>query len=314
MRIDLVTLKIFLTVIEERNFARAAERHFIATSAVSKRISDLEDVLGVQLLERRNMGVRPTPAGLELVTHAKDMMLVMARMRAQMSEFGDGSKGEVRVFANSTAIVGFLGPTIRTFLEAYPQIDVHLEEWSSPFIVRALRDGIADLGVFWSGVSTAGLVVHSFKRSNLVAVVPLQHALADRSEVSFAETLDYDLIAFHEGSLIFRMMQSYAADLQRKLRIRLQVTSFDAMRTMVRAGIGLAVMTDVTVGTPDESFGYKVVPFTDEWTKLESLIGYRDFDSLPRSAQNFVRHLQRPYPGLTPEAGGETERGRYPLT
>jgi DNA-binding transcriptional LysR family regulator len=47
MRIDLVTLKIFLTVVEERNFARAAERHFIATSAVSKRISDLEDTLGV---------------------------------------------------------------------------------------------------------------------------------------------------------------------------------------------------------------------------------------------------------------------------
>ncbi|SAK77940.1 LysR family transcriptional regulator [Caballeronia catudaia] len=314
MRIDLVTLKIFLTVIEERNFARAAERHFIATSAVSKRISDLEDVLGVQLLERRNMGVRPTPAGLELVTHAKDMMLVMARMRAQMSEFGDGSKGEVRVFANSTAIVGFLGPTIRTFLEAYPQIDVHLEEWSSPFIVRALRDGIADLGVFWSGVSTAGLVVHPFRRSNLVAVVPLQHALADRSEVSFAETLDYDLIAFHEGSLIFRMMQSYAADLQRKLRIRLQVTSFDAMRTMVRSGIGLAVMSDVTVGPPDESFGYKVVPITDEWAKLESLIGYRDFNALPRSAQNFVRHLQRPYPHRAPEAGGAMEPGRYPLT
>lgn len=314
MRIDLVTLKIFLTVIEERNFARAAERHFIATSAVSKRISDLEDVLGVQLLERRNMGVRPTPAGLELVTHAKDMMLVMARMRAQMSVFGDGSKGEVRIFANSTAIVGFLGPTIRTFLESYPQIDVHLEEWSSPFIVRALRDGIADLGVFWSGVSTAGLIVHSFRRSNLVAVVPLQHPLADRNEVSFAETLDYDLIAFHEGSLIFRMMQSYAADLQRKLRIRLQVTSFDAMRTMVRSGIGLAVMSDVTVETPDENYGYKVVPFTDEWTKLESLIGYRDFDALPRSAQNFVRYLQSPHPGRMPEAGDETERGRYPLT
>lgn len=303
MRIDLVTLKIFLTVIEERNFARAAERHFIATSAVSKRISDLEDALGVQLLERRNMGVRPTAAGLELLTHAEDMMAVMSRMRAQMSEFGDGSKGEVRVFANSTAIVGFIGPAIRSFLEAYPRIDIHLEEWSSPFIVRALRDGLADLGVFWSGVSTAGLAVHPFRRSNLVAVVPLQHPLACKNEVAFAETLDYDHVAFHEGSFIFRMTQSCAADLQRKVRTRLQVTSFDAMRTMVRAGVGLAIMSDVTVGNPDEHYGYKVVRLTDEWSALESMIGYRDFDALPRAAQNFVKHLQDPHPGLTEMPG-----------
>jgi DNA-binding transcriptional LysR family regulator len=297
MRIDPVTLKIFLTVIEERNQARAAERHFMATSAVSKRISDLEDALGVQLLERRSIGVRPTPAGLELVKHAKEMMLLMSRMRADMSGFGDGSKGEIRMFANSTTIVGFLGSPIRSFLEAYPQIDIHLEEWSSPFIVRALRDGLADVGIFWSGVSTTGLTVHPYRTARLVVVVPENHPLAGREAVDFADTLDYDHVAFHEGSFIFRMTQSCAADLQRKIPIRLQVTSFDAMRTMVRSGVGLAIMTDVTVGNPDEHYGFKVIALNDAWSKLDSFIGYRDFDALPRSAQNFVRHLQDGNPG-----------------
>jgi len=292
MRIDPVTLKIFLTVIEERNQARAAERHFMATSAVSKRISDLEDALGVQLLERRSIGVRPTPAGLELEKHAKEMMLLMSRMRTDMSGFADGSKGEIRVFANSTMIVGYLGAGLGSFLDAYPQIDIRLEEWSSPFIVRALRDGLADVGIFWSGVSTTGLTVHPYRAARLVAVVPEDHPLAGRDAVEFAETLDYDQIAFHEGSFIFRMTQTCAADLQRKLRIRLQVTSFDAMRTMVRAGIGVAIMTDVTIGNPDENYGFKIVQLKDEWAALNSLIGYRDFDALPRSVQNFVRHLQ----------------------
>lgn len=292
MRIDPVTLKIFLTVIEEGNQTRAAERHYMATSAVSKRITDLEDVLGVQLLERRSIGVRPTPAGLELVKYAKEMMLLLSRMQAGMSGFGDGSKGEVRVFANTTTIVGFLGHAIGSFLEAYPRIDLHLEEWSSPFIVRALRDGLTDVGIFWSGVATTGLSIHPYQSARLVAVVPERHPLAGRESIQFAETLDYDQIAFHEGSFIFRMVQSCAADLQRKVRIRLQVTSFDAMRAMVRAGIGIAIMSDVTVGNPDEHYGFKIIRLEDDWCQMQSFIGYRDFDALPRAAQNFVRHLQ----------------------
>jgi len=291
MRIDPVTLKIFLTVIEEGNQARAAERHFMATSAVSKRITDLEDTLGVQLLERRSIGVRPTPAGLELVKHAKEMMLLMARMQSDMSGFGDGSKGEIKVFANSTTIVGFLSQAIHSFLEVYPQIELHLEEWSSPFVVRALRDGLADVGVFWSGVATTGLTVHPYESARLVVIVPEQHPLAGRDVVDFAETLDYNHVAFHEGSFIFRMMQSCAADLQRKVPVRLQVTSFDAMRAMVRAGIGLAIMTDVTVGNPDENYGFKIIQLNDGWAQLTSYIGYRDFNSLSRAAQNLVRHL-----------------------
>src|SRR5215217_5362463 len=95
MRIDLTTLKIFLTVIEEESLARAAERHFMATSAVSKRISDLEGTLAVQLLERHSSGVRPTAAGMELVKHAKDMLLLMSRLRADLSTFGEGIRGDV---------------------------------------------------------------------------------------------------------------------------------------------------------------------------------------------------------------------------
>lgn len=293
MRIDPVTLKIFLTVIEEGNQARAAERHYMATSAVSKRITDLEDTLGVQLLERRSIGVRPTPAGLELVKHAKEMMLLMARMQSDMSGFGDGSKGEVRVFANSTTIVGFLSVAIRSFLEAYPRIELRLEEWSSPFVVRGLRDGLADIGIFWSGVATTGLTVHPYESARLVVVVPEHHPLAERESLSFAETLDFDQVAFHEGSFIFRTMQSCAADLQRKVPVRLQVTSFDAMRAMVRAGVGISIMTDVTVGNPDENYGFRILRLDEDWAELTSYVGYRDFDALSRAAQNFVRHLQQ---------------------
>jgi DNA-binding transcriptional LysR family regulator len=292
MRIDLTTLKIFLTVIEELSLARAAERHFMATSAVSKRISDLEDTLATQLLERHSGGVRPTAAGLQLVAHAKEMLLLLSRIRADLSGYGTGAKGEIRVFANSTSIVGFLGNDIQSFLGHYPEVEIRLEEWSSPYIVRALRDGQADVGLFWSGAATPGLVTQHYRTAKLVVVVPQTHPLAREEQIAFAQTLEFDHIAFHEGSLIYQMTEAAAMALQKKIRTRLQVTSFDAMRTMVRSGIGLALMSDVTVLHPHENYGFKVIPLRDEWATLQVSIGYRDYQALPRAAQHFVQHLQ----------------------
>jgi DNA-binding transcriptional LysR family regulator len=290
MRIDPLTLKIFLTIVEEGNQARAAEKHFMATSAVSKRISDLEDTLGVQLLERRSIGVRPTPAGAALVEHARSMMSLMSKMQADMSGFGDGSKGEIRVFSNSTAIVAFLGSAFKSFFDIYPDISIRLEEWSSPFIVRSLRDGVADIGIFWSGVSTAGLTVVPYRSARLVVLVPEYHPLAALDEVDFAQTLEYEYVAFHEGSQVFRMMQSCAADLGQKVNVRLQVTSFDAMRATVQSGIGIAILGDVTL-VNQNCRGLKVLRLKDDWARMDSFIGYRDMESLPRCAQNLVRFL-----------------------
>ncbi len=291
VRIDPTTLTIFLTVVEERSLARAAERHFMAASAVSKRISDLEDVLSARLLDRHSGGVRPTAAGLELVAYAKGIVDLLGRLRADMSRYNEGTKGDVRVFANSTSIVGFLGSDLPAFLRRYPEVEVRLEEWSSPYIVRSLKDGLADVGLFWADTPHAGLATVPYRSARLVVVVPAGHPLAGKSGVFFGDTLDYDHVAFHEGSMLYRLAEQGAAALQRSIRTRLQVTSFDAMRTMVSAGVGLGIMSDVTVAAQHNSGGLHVVPLLDDWASLAMLVGYRDFAELPRAAQLFVEGL-----------------------
>lgn len=291
VRIDPTTLSIFLTVVEEQSLARAAERHFMAASAVSKRISDLEDALSARLLDRHSGGVRPTAAGLELVEHAKGVVDLLQRLRADMSQYSEGTKGDVRVYANSTSIVGFLDQDLPAFLARYPQVEVRLEEWSSPYIVRSLKEGLADVGLFWSETPHTGLETVPYREARLVAVVPDGHDLAGKQGVHFAETLDFAHVAFHEGSMIHRLSVQAAEALQRTIRTRLQVTSFDAMRTMVSAGVGIGIMTDVTVAAKNNRGELCTVPLLDDWAGLEMKIGYRNYDALPRAAQQFVEHL-----------------------
>ena len=110
-RIDLVSLRLFVAVCEESSIARAAEREFIAPSAVSKRINDLESLVGSALLQRHKWGVRATPAGEALLHHARNVLRSLEKMQGDLSEYTSGVRGHIRIFANVSSIVETLLPT-----------------------------------------------------------------------------------------------------------------------------------------------------------------------------------------------------------
>ena len=107
-RIDLTSLQLFVAVCELGSIGRAAEREFIAASAVSKRLSDLETAVDTALLYRHSRGVTLTPAGESLLHHARTVLFGLERMQGELSEYADGVRGHVRMHANISAIFQFL--------------------------------------------------------------------------------------------------------------------------------------------------------------------------------------------------------------
>lgn len=83
MRYDLTSLRLFVAVAECGNLTRAAEREHLAVSAISKRISELEELIGTPLLQRYPRGVGLTPAGQSMLHHARQMLQLMHRMDAE---------------------------------------------------------------------------------------------------------------------------------------------------------------------------------------------------------------------------------------
>ena len=128
-RIDLTSLQLFVAVCELGSIGRAAEREFIAASAVSKRLSDLEATLDTPLLYRHTRGVDLTPAGESLLHHARSVLFSLEKMQGELSEYADGVRGHVRVHANISAIVQFLPEDLGAFIAAnMPQVKIDLEE------------------------------------------------------------------------------------------------------------------------------------------------------------------------------------------
>ncbi len=97
-----------MSSVDHGSIAGAAAANAIAASAVSRRISELELHLGTTLLFRETKGVVPTTAGETLARHTRDLLRLLGRMEAEMSEYADGARGHVRIVANSSAIIQFL--------------------------------------------------------------------------------------------------------------------------------------------------------------------------------------------------------------
>ena len=150
-RIDLTSLQLFVAVCELGSIGRAAEREFIAASAVSKRLSDLETAVDTALLYRHSRGVTLTPAGESLLHHARTVLFGLERMQGELSEYADGVRGHVRMHANISAIVQFLPEDLGAFARAHSQVKIDLQEHLSSDVLHAVQEGAADLGICNTG-------------------------------------------------------------------------------------------------------------------------------------------------------------------
>ena len=294
-RIDLTSLQLFVAVCEAGSIGKAAEREFIAASAVSKRLADLEAALDTPLLYRHARGVDLTPAGQSLLHHARNVLYGLEKMQSELSEYADGVRGHVRVHASISAIVQFLPDDLGSFVRAHPQVKIDLEEHLSADVVRAVQEGAADLGIGnASALAAGGAALQSlpYRYDDLVLVVPAAHALSARPAIEFIESLDFDHVGLHAGSSIALAMHQAAAQAGRGIRLRIRVTGLDAMCRMIDNGLGVGVMPARAFELMRAAGALHALRLTDAWARRDIRLIARDFKTLPVTARALIDHLQ----------------------
>ncbi|HEY9209512.1 LysR family transcriptional regulator [Acidovorax soli] len=298
-RIDLTSLQLFVAVCELGSIGRAAEREFIAASAVSKRLSDLETAVDTALLYRHSRGVTLTPAGESLLHHARTVLFGLERMQGELSEYAEGVRGHVRMHANISAIVQFLPEDLGAFARAHSQVKIDLQEHLSSDVLHAVQEGAADLGICnTGGPASADLQSRPYRTDRLVLVVPAAHALSGQEAIHFEDVLDWDIVGLHANSSISLAMRAAAAAAGRPLRQRIQVTGLDAMCRMIDNGLGVGLLPDRAFALMQGVGRLQAVPLADPWAQRELRLVARDFDALPVTARLLVEHLTPPRAAL----------------
>ena len=293
-RIDLTSLQLFVAVCELGSIGKAAEREFIAASAVSKRLSDLEATLDTPLLYRHTRGVDLTPAGESLLHHARSVLFSLEKMQGELSEYSDGVRGHVRVHASISAIVQFLPEDLGAFIRRHPEVKIDLEEHLSTEVVRAVQEGAADLGICNTADGTGELQTQAYRTDKLVLIVPRGHALSGHGAIDFEAALDYDQVGLHSNSSIYLAMREAAAAVGRTIKLRIHVTGLDAMCRMIQNGLGLGVMPQRAFELMRGAGELEAIALLDDWATRQIQLVARDFSTLPVTARLLVGHLTAP--------------------
>lgn len=126
MRIDHYSLELFISVAEMGSITRAASLNRIAASALSRRLTDLEAVIGMPLLIRSAAGVEMTEAGRHALLFAKNVDEQFQQMTREIQTLSRQVAGVVRLFANASAIVGFLPEILKSFQASFPSFTSRL--------------------------------------------------------------------------------------------------------------------------------------------------------------------------------------------
>jgi DNA-binding transcriptional LysR family regulator len=293
MKIDPVTLKAFIAIVEEGSIARAASRVHLAPSAVSKRIAELESQLRLQLLMRSNRGVEATSAGRNLLRHARNILHGFDELISDIRDLSSGTRGRVRLFATISAITQFLPRDLKEFLTRHPGINVDLEEQISSATTRAVAENAADIGVYSAADDEYGLEVYPYRRDRLVLAVPYGHELSRRKSVAFADALDYEFVGYHRGGGINYLLLRAASDASRNLNLRFLVTNFEAVVAMVRAGLGIGVLPAGTINVLGREPGLRTIPLTDAWAKRQFKLCVRERSTLTPATALLLDDLLR---------------------
>lgn len=284
--LDLTSLRLFIAVCESRSITRVAADETIVVSAISKRLTQLEDTVGAKLLVRSKAGVRVTPAGETLLQHAYGLREKLGSIERDMGAHAEVVRGHVRIFAASTAVAEFLPEALAAFLKVkeHEHIQVDLEEHLSHQVVFGVRRGLAPLGICWDIVDCSGLMTREFRRDQLGIVVYRGHPLTKLKRVAFEQTLPYDHIGM-QPSTAFQIAQGQSNEKPaRAVRYRAVVASFDAAIRLAHAGLGLAIVPNGMVEQFQHADEIAFIPLTDAWARRRFVLCALNFRTLNPAA------------------------------
>jgi DNA-binding transcriptional LysR family regulator len=180
MEVELRHLRYFVAVARERNFTRAAERLHIAQPPLSRQVQQLEDELGIDLIEAGSRPLRLSEAGRLFYEQAVQVLERIDEMKAMVGRLHDADRDRFSIGFVASTLYGNLPEVIRSYRAARPGVELSLIELTSVEQIAALKEGRIDVGFGRIPLDDPALDRQLLRNEKLIAAVPGNHPVLAR--------------------------------------------------------------------------------------------------------------------------------------
>jgi DNA-binding transcriptional LysR family regulator len=293
LRYDLKHLSTFVAVAEELNFHRAAERLTMAQPAVSRIVLELEERLGVKLLERTTRKVRLTESGRYLLEEAREILGRIEIAENTTRLLASGTKAILRI--GYTTITGHsLVPDItREFRLANPDVRLELTYLHSPAQRDKILQDEIDFGFIEGSFQSSEIETRPVAHHRLVALLPPEHPLTRKNELTIEELAQEQLVmgTYSEWPTLRRIVVDTFQSAGQIMRVAQEAPSLVGILGLVTAGVGITIFT----GMPRFCGEQAIVPrpiITDPPVIVESHLAWRRA-SISSAMRRFIETSQK---------------------
>ena len=292
--LNLDQLSTFVEVIERGSFSAAADRLDLTQPAVSLQVRQLEKRLGVRLIERVGRRARPTAAGTELLAHARLIAGAVTAAEESLAPYASGTLGRVRLGTGATACIHFLPSVLRDLRKRFPELEITISTGNATDILRQIEDNTLDLGLVTLPATGRMFDVTPLLEDEFVVLSSPEGPSLPRT-VTAQHLMRLPIVLYEPGALTRRLVDEWFAAQGLAIRPTMELGSVEAMKELVRAGLGVGIIPRMAVDTPQRSPRLQIQSLTPRLTRGIGLVVRRD-KPLHRGLRETIAALRRAAP------------------
>lgn len=231
-----------VAVAETLHFRRAAEMTHVTQPTLSGQLRELEDKLGVQLVERSRAKVILTPIGKDIAARARTVLRDVQDI-VELAKHGQSLLGgTIRV-----GVLQSLGPYLLPHIlpelhESYPSLKLYVREGMPQTLLGGIDDGSLDLLLFPLPIKGADLETTRLFREPLWIVAPCDHRLAAKERAERSDLKGETVLTLERGHKLHDQVSELCEQFGAELSLDYEGTSLDTLRQMVSMGMGLSFL------------------------------------------------------------------------
>lgn len=246
IRYTLRQLQVFRAVASHASYTRAAEELHLTQPAVFAQVKQLEDALGLPLLDRIGKRLFLTEAGRAVVETARETLEGVERLDMHLADLQGLRRGRLRIAIVST-VQYFLPRLLGTFCTENPGIEIALTVTNRETVIARLAANEDDLCILGQPPAGLDVVATPFARNPITLLARGDHPLAGQPALPFARLAAEPFILREQGSGTRAAAERYFADCGLRPRVRMELGSNEAIKEAVVAGLGLAILSQDTI-------------------------------------------------------------------